>query len=88
MPQGLSAPRPPAYPAWQEARTTATGHVPQHPQARARENAPAQRGHVSPPGAAPSEPLQHRDQLVAAEPGPPRSQRHHERAGRLQPAVP
>ena len=90
MPQGLPAHRPPAYPgpARQEASTTATGHVPHHPQARVQENAPAQRGQVSQPGTAPPEPQQHREPLVAAKPGPPRSQRHHERAGRLQPAVP
>ena len=39
MPQGLSAHRPTAYPARPEASTKATGHVPQHPQARAQENA-------------------------------------------------
>jgi hypothetical protein len=41
-----------------------------------------QRGHFSQPGPAPLEPPQHGEQLVVAEPGPPRSQRHHERAGR------
>jgi len=59
MPQGLPAHRPTAYPARPEAHTKATGHVPQHPQARAQENAPAQRGHVSQRGTAPPEPQQH-----------------------------
>src|SRR5215472_12098220 len=89
MPRGLSAhPQRPTRPGPAEANTTATGHVPQHPQARAQENAPAQRGHVSQPGTVPPEPQQHREPLVAAEPGPPRSQRRHERAGRPQPGVP
>ena len=41
-----------------------------------------QRGHVSQFGPEPLEPQQHGERLVVAEPGPPRSQRHHERAGR------
>ena len=53
MPQGLSANPPTAYPARPEASTTATGPVPQHPQARAQDNAPAERGLFSQPGAAP-----------------------------------
>jgi hypothetical protein len=36
---------------------------------------------VPPTGTAPPELKQHGEQVVAAEPGPPRSQRHHERAG-------
>ena len=81
MPQGLSAHRPTAYPARPEASTTATGLVPQHPQARGQENAPDQRGLFSQPGTAPPEPPLHRDQLVAAEPrtaaqpAPPRTRR-------------
>ena len=82
MPRGLSAHRPTAYPARREASTTAAGHVPQHPQARAQETAGPSAAFFSQPGTAPPEPQQHRDQPVAAEPGPPRSQRHHERAGR------
>src|SRR5215468_3847608 len=73
MPQGLSAHRPTAYPARREASTMATGHVPQPPPARARDNA-AQRSHVSQPGPAPPERQQHREQLLATEPGSPRSQ--------------
>src|SRR6516164_1441057 len=76
--------RPPssAYPARQQAGTKATGRVPQHPQARGHENARPGAAFFSQPGTAPPELEQHRDQLAAAEPGPPRSQRHHERVGR------
>jgi len=56
--------------------------VPQHPQARGHENARPGAAFFSQPGTAPPELEQHRDQLAAAEPGPPRSQRHHERVGR------
>ena len=55
--------------------------MPQHPQARPG-NAPAQRAFFSQPDTALPEPQQHREQLVVAEPGPPPSQRHYERAGR------
>src|SRR5215472_7346666 len=83
MPQGLPAHRPPAYPgpARQEASTKATGHVPHHPQAQktpgpARPRQPARYG-AARTAAAPEQP-------AAAKPGPPHSQRHHQRAGRLQ----
>ena len=56
--------------------------MPQHPQARGHENARPGAAFFSQPGTAPPELEQHRDQLAAAEPGPPRSQRHHERVGR------
>src|SRR5262249_23699001 len=61
-------------PARQEASTKATSRVTQDPQARVQER-PAQRGHVSPPGTAPREPQQHREQAVVAEPRPPRRHR-------------
>ena len=85
MPQGVSAGPQPAYRPG-PAGGPRTGDW---PGASARTSArprrrPAQRGHLSQPGTAPLELQQHGEQLVAAEPGPPRSQRHHERAGRLQ----
>jgi hypothetical protein len=84
MPQGLPAYRPTAYPARPGRRpsTKAPGHVPQHPPARAHENARPSAASFRQPGTAPPEPPQHCEQLVVAEPGLPRSQRHHERAGR------
>ena len=84
MPQGLSAPPPNGLPgpAPHQATTKATGRVPQHPHARGHENVRPGAAFFSQPGTAPPEPPQHCEQLVVAEPGLPRSQRHHERAGR------
>ena len=84
MPQGLSAPPPNGLPgpAPHQATTKATGRVPQHPHARGHENVRPGAAVFSQPGTAPPELEQHREPLVGAEPGPPRSQRHHERAGR------
>ena len=84
MPQGLSAGRPTAYrpgPAGRQHK----GDRPSasDPQARLQKT-PGPVRPCQPAGPAPLEPPQHGEQLVAAEPGPPRSQRHHERAGRLQ----
>src|SRR5262249_8219868 len=74
-------------PARAEAHTTATGHVPQHPQARARDNAgparprqPAQYGAAR--TAAAPRPAGGSRTRAAAQPAPPRTR------GRLQPADP
>ena len=82
MPQGLSAgPQRPTRPgpAGGPRKSDRPG-APARTSARPAKR-PAQRGHVSPPGTARLELQQHGEQLVVAEPGPPRSQRHHERAG-------
>ena len=89
MPQGLSAcPQRPTRPG--PARGQHNGDRPRAsaPASARPRNRPAQRSLFSQPGTAPPELQQYRDQPVAAEPGPPRSQRHHERAGRPQPPVP
>ena len=81
--------RPTAYPAGPGRKP-----APRRPAAclstrkRSSKKRPAQRDHLSQPGTAPLELQQHGEQLVAAEPGPPRGQRHHERAGRLQQDIP
>jgi len=87
MPQGISAgPQRPTRPGSRPARRrlpTCLSTASAHPGKR-----PAWRGQFSPPGTAPLELQQHGEQLGAAEPGPPRSQPHRERAGRLPQAVP
>ena len=83
MPQGLPAGPPAADPALPGGRPTARRKATcPSTHKRASQKRPLQCGQVSPPGTAPPEPPQHRDQPVAAEPGPARSQRPHERAGR------
>ena len=85
MPQGLSAgPQRPTRPGLAGGQ-----QIGDWPRASAPTNAGSRKRPVhgapfSQPGTAPLEPQEHREQLVAAEPGPPRSQRHPERTGRLQ----
>ena len=84
MPQDLSAgPQRPTRPG-PGGGTHKRGPRASAPASVCPRERPVQCGHVSQPGTAPPEPQQRRGQLVAAEPGPPRCQRHHERAGRLQ----
>jgi len=85
MPQGLSAgPQRPTRPgpaAGQQIGDWRRASAPTSARPRKR---PVQRGQFSQFGTAPLEPQQHGEQLVVSEPGPPRSQRRHERAGRSQ----